>query len=122
MYTPICPGCGCSLIRLGISREKAVYFVYDSKDYYFCCRDCLSSFLDDPTTHIQRLEHTFVCPVCLGEKDVTEGVKLNADGAELFFCRCATCMRRFDGNREFYLRRYVGDYLEQEQSWYAACC
>ena len=29
MRTPICPHCGCGLVRLGISKDKAVHYEHD---------------------------------------------------------------------------------------------
>ncbi len=37
METPICPACGCSLIRLGLHKDKAVFYHYNDKQYWFCC-------------------------------------------------------------------------------------
>lgn len=42
--TPICPACGCSLVRLGISQEKAIAYHYNDKQYWFCCDGCLELF------------------------------------------------------------------------------
>ena len=41
MITPICPTCGCSLVRLGISKDKAATYSYSGEEYHFCCRGAL---------------------------------------------------------------------------------
>ena len=48
MKTLICPYCGCSLVRLGVSKEKAATYSYDGTEYHFCCRDCADEFAADP--------------------------------------------------------------------------
>jgi len=48
MKTLICPTCGCSLVRLGISKEKAFPHSYNSEEYRFCCQACVDLFTIDP--------------------------------------------------------------------------
>ncbi len=43
MKTLVCPTCGCSLVRLGISKDEAVAHSYESKEYFFCCDGCLEN-------------------------------------------------------------------------------
>lgn len=40
MKTLICPYCGCSLVRLGISKDKAATYSYHGTEHHFCCQDC----------------------------------------------------------------------------------
>ncbi len=35
MKTLVCPTCGCSLVRLGISKDEAVAHSHESKEYFF---------------------------------------------------------------------------------------
>ena len=68
MKTPICPTCGCSLVRLGISKDKAVVYVYESREYLFCCKGCLEQSVSEPPRYLQEISDSIVCSVCLGEK------------------------------------------------------
>ena len=42
--TPICPTCGCSLARLGVSRENAAPGRHEGTEYLFCCEGCREIF------------------------------------------------------------------------------
>ena len=48
MDSPICPYCGCSLARLGITRDRATAFAYKDEQLLFCCQGCLDGFQADP--------------------------------------------------------------------------
>ena len=54
--TLICPYCGCSLVRLGVTREKAATYSYDGTEYHFCCQDCVDEFAGDPERHLECSE------------------------------------------------------------------
>ena len=54
MKTLVCPTCGCSLVRLGISKDEAVAHSHESKEYYFCCDGCLEQFIADPEKHLHE--------------------------------------------------------------------
>lgn len=47
MKTLICPTCGCSLVRLGISKNKSVAQHHDGEEYRFCCQGCIDVFITD---------------------------------------------------------------------------
>lgn len=66
--TPICPACGCSLVRLGITQEKAVFHYYQGKQYWFCCDGFLELFKDNPEQLLNETSNLVVYPVCLAEK------------------------------------------------------
>ena len=51
MKTPICPRCGCSLVRLGVSKDKAATYSYKGEEYLFCCQQCADMFMTDPEQH-----------------------------------------------------------------------
>ncbi len=70
MKTLICPYCGCSLVRLGISKEKAATYSFAGTEYHFCCQDCADEFAPDPEQHLQRTKDLVVCPTCLATADV----------------------------------------------------
>ena len=63
MKTPLCPPCGCSLVRLGITKEKAVFYNHNEKEYQFCCNGCLELFKTDPEKYLQEISNLVVCPV-----------------------------------------------------------
>jgi hypothetical protein len=65
MRSVICPNCGCSLVRLGVSREAATHHEHEGRELHFCCEGCLSGFLADPDHHLDRIRDIVVCPACL---------------------------------------------------------
>jgi len=67
MKTLICPTCGCSLVRLGISRENSVAYNHDDEEHYFCCQGCIDVFITDPRKYLQETEDLIVCPTCLAD-------------------------------------------------------
>jgi len=85
MKTLICPTCGCSLVRLGISKDKATVYRHNKEDYYFCCQGCVEVFTIDPQKYIKETDDMIVCPTCLAEKPVQSAVKLEIDGNEVSF-------------------------------------
>ncbi|MCH7590867.1 YHS domain-containing protein, partial [PVC group bacterium] len=54
MKTIICSTCGCSLVRLGISKDKASTSFFDDKELYFCCQGCVDLFVTDPEKYIKE--------------------------------------------------------------------
>ena len=108
MNTPVCPGCGCSLIRLGIKAEDAATCIYDGKEYKCCCQGCVDVFLADPEPLSKEISNIFVCPVCLAEKHAEETVRRVLEGIEIHFCRCPACFTLFQKKPEYYLARLAG--------------
>ena len=74
MKTPICPPCGCSLVRLGIPVDNAVHYSYDGGEYLFCCQGCLELFAFNPNKYIEEVRDLIVCPACLAEKSLQQTV------------------------------------------------
>ncbi len=109
MKTPICPTCGCSLVRLGIDKSEAVASSYKGTKYYFCCDGCLEQFATDPGKHVRETRGLIVCPVCLTEKSLNLTRKLDLDGEDIYFCRCPHCMDAFNENPEYYIKRLTGE-------------
>lgn len=105
MKTPVCPACGCSLVRLGISKDNAIPFQYKQGTYLFCCEGCLDSFAADPEKYLSETKDVVVCPTCLGEKPLHLTVKIEFAGQQLFFCRCPHCLDEFTKNPEHFMRR-----------------
>ncbi len=50
MSTPICPTCGCSLVRLGVSKDQATVYRFEGEERLFCCQGCLDLFVTDPAS------------------------------------------------------------------------
>ena len=73
METLICSACGCSLVRLGISKENAVPHVHDGQQHHFCCQGCLDLFIVDSKKYLRLTDGVTVCPTCLGEKPPAGG-------------------------------------------------
>jgi len=121
MKTPICPTCGCSLVRLGISKDEAVAHSYEGKEYYFCCDGCLEHFITDPQKHLREMGDLLVCPVCLTEKPLNLTKELELDEEVFYFCRCPHCMDAFNKNPEYYIRRLKGE-EDYPGIFKAACC
>ncbi len=109
MKTLICPTCGCSLVRLGISKDDAVAYSHEGKEHYFCCDGCLEQFATDPGKHVRETRGLIVCPVCLTEKSLNLTRKLDLDGEDIYFCRCPLCMDAFNKNPEYYIKRLTGE-------------
>ena len=106
--TKICPTCGCSLVRLGISDQQATQLTYQGSNYFFCCEGCKDIFLTDPDFFAKEVSDIHVCPVCLAEKPTSYTVSLVHQGQKIQFCRCTFCMETFKKDPEFYMNRLVG--------------
>ena len=107
MRSVICPTCGCSLVRLGISREAATHHEHEGRELHFCCEGCLSRFLADPDHHLDQGRDIVVCPTCLGEKPLAVAVPVELDGTTLYFCGCPHCEEAFDRDPEGLTGRLV---------------
>lgn len=93
--TPICPTCGCSLVRLGMTRDKAAVFEHDGAELLFCCQGCIESFRESPEIFLEQFRDWIVCPTCLGEKPKDVAISITHDGEEIYFCRCPYCVEEF---------------------------
>ena len=121
MKTLICPTCGCSLVRLGISEDEAIAHSHEGREYYFCCDGCLEHFITDPRKHLRETGDLLVCPVCLTEKPLSLTKELELDEEVFYFCRCPHCMDAFNKNPEYYIRRLKGE-EDYPGTFKAACC
>ena len=108
MKTPICPNCGCSLVRLGITKDKAVPHNHGGSEYLFCCQGCVDLFDGDPQKSLQRTSDLIVCPVCLAEKPLQRAAMLKLAGEEVHYCHCPSCAELFQKEPEFYTKRLKG--------------
>lgn len=122
MKTLICPTCGCSLVRLGIKKEKATIYRYDGEDLRFCCRGCADVFIADPQKYLKETSHLIVCPVCLAEKPIEWAVKLNIEGQDVHFCRCPHCTQTFRKDPSFYIKRLEESITNQGVLDHEGCC
>jgi YHS domain-containing protein len=93
--TPLCPTCGCSLVRLGLPRERAAKYEYRGEELLFCCDGCVESFKESPDAYLEQIKDWIVCPTCLGEKPKAMTVSITHDGTEVYFCRCPYCVEEF---------------------------
>lgn len=109
MTTPICPTCGCSLVRLGITKEKAIIRKYQGKEYLFCCDGCAMTFQENAEALLEETNSLVVCPGCLAEKPINHTVVINFRGEDLYFCRCPHCITVFQENSEYYIKRLSGE-------------
>ncbi|NOZ83915.1 MAG: hypothetical protein GXP60_03765 [Epsilonproteobacteria bacterium] len=109
MKTVVCPTCGCSLVRLGVTGEHAVIRKYREKEYSFCCDGCAVMFDENPETLIEETNSLVVCPSCLAEKSIEQTVEINYQGEKLHFCKCPHCMTVFLGDSEYYIKRLSGE-------------
>ena len=75
MKTPICPTCGCSLVRLGITKKRAVTLKYQDQEYSFCCKGCALMFEETPEALLEETNDLVVCPSCLAEKPINQTVE-----------------------------------------------
>jgi YHS domain-containing protein len=108
MKTPICPACGCSLVRLGSTQEKEVIHQYQEKNYWFCCEGCLELFKTNPEQLSKETSDLTVCPVCLAEEPIDTTVELVFNGTVLNFCRCPHCLDGFNQDQDYFIKRLAG--------------
>jgi len=106
--TLICATCGCSLVRLGITLERAAHYEYHGRALVFCCNGCLSLFKQAPKFYLELTRHTIVCPACLSEKTISFSIPYKHNNETLYFCHCPYCMELFKKNPDYYLDRLAG--------------
>lgn len=113
MRTPICPACGCSLVRLGLNDEDAARYRYAGVEHRFCCQGCVDVFTMDPERYLEEIRDLIVCPSCLAEKPLASTVSFEHEGRVIHFCRCPHCLETFKKNPQRLLRRLTGSLLQQ---------
>ena len=118
MKTLICPTCSCSLVRLGISKDKAATYSHDGTEYHFCCQGCADLFATDPEEHLERTKDLIVCPTCLAEKPPALAFTFEYAGEEIHYCGCPYCAEVFLKAPEYYIKRLEGTgTVEQAGEW-----
>ena len=122
MKTLVCPTCGCSLVRLGISEENAVAHSHDGEEFNFCCQGCVDVFVANPEECLEETKGMIVCPSCLAEKPLQQAVKLEIAGQEVHFCRCPHCVDVFRKNPDFYIKRLEGSIPNEGVLDHEGCC
>ncbi len=122
MNTIICPTCGCSLVRLGISKDKAKTYYYNEQEFYFCCDGCKELFKGNPGRYIKETKDLIVCPTCLAEKPRASATKLNVNGQDVYFCHCPHCMNLYKKDPEFYINRLEGNIPNEGILANDGCC
>jgi YHS domain-containing protein len=108
MKTPVCPSCGCSLVRLGINLATAKRYEHAGTFYSFCCQGCLDIFMKEPEKYLQEISDVVVCPACLAEKHIDHTVALEHEGETVHFCRCPGCLAAFQRDPRRLLSRLTG--------------
>jgi len=122
MKSLICPTCGCSLVRLGISEDKAVTERFNGEYYRFCCQGCAELFKADPEMYLKETNDLIVCPTCLAEKPLQQAVTLQIAGQEVHFCRCPYCPEAFQKDPDYYVKRLAGTIPNQGVLDHEGCC
>ena len=102
------PTCGCSLVRLGISKDEVSIYSHEGEEHGFCCQGCVDLFITDPQKYLEETEDVIVCPTCLGEKPLERASKLDWAGQEVHFFRCPYCQEEFQKDPDRYLSRLAG--------------
>lgn len=121
MKSPICPTCGCSLVRLGISFDKALSVNFQGIPYLFCCQGCVDVFNAEPDRYLSDTSTWVVCPTCLAEKPIDQTIALEYEGTILHFCRCPHCVEEFMKNADYFVARFNGT-AEFEGIFGSVCC
>ena len=108
METLICPTCGCSLVRLGISKDKATTDSHEGKAYFFCCQGCVDVFVADPARRLEETKDLIVCPTCLAEKKPVSTFAFEHMGQAIHYCGCPYCQEEFQKKPDHYTDRLEG--------------
>jgi YHS domain-containing protein len=103
--SPICPGCSCSLVRLGINKAAAARHHHRGVEYLFCCQGCVNVFQTDPEAYLEEMRDLVVCAGCLAEKPRTSAVRIQWEDLDVYFCRCPGCLTAFHRNPQALLAR-----------------
>ena len=122
MKTFICPTCGCSLVRLGVSKDDAPAYQYGREEYRFCCQGCADLFITDSHKYLDETSDLIVCPTCLAEKPLQRAVKLKIVGQEVYFCRCPYCAEVFQKDPDYYISRLEGTIPYEGVLDHKGCC
>jgi hypothetical protein len=93
--TPICPACGCSLVRLRVTPDTAATRTHNGEELRFCCDGCATVFSHNPDQLLGEISDVVVCPGCLAEKHISQTVELQYEGASVRLCRCPGCAEAF---------------------------
>ena len=106
--TLICRTCGCSLVRLGITKDAAPAYEHGGEQHRFCCRACVDLFETDAEKYLKETSDLIVCPTCLAEKLRSSATAVIVNGDKVHFCLCPHCVELFKRNPDFYLGRLAG--------------
>lgn len=120
--TLICPTCGCSLVRLGIIKQKSAVGSYEGVEYHFCCEGCAELFVTDPKLYLRQVKDLVVCPTCLAEKPISTAVAMKIGEHEIHTCGCPYCAELFEQNPDFYLERLDGAITTEGVLDHEGCC
>jgi YHS domain-containing protein len=105
MKSVICPACGCSLVRLGVTREQAARTAHARTLYFFCCEGCAERFRADPERYLAQIADVVVCPACLAERSATRTVTIDVEGQTVHVCGCPGCQSAVERDPDRLLAR-----------------
>lgn len=106
--TPVCPTCGCSLVRLGIELTDAPRHEHRGNELLFCCHGCVDLFRERPHAYMDESRDWIVCPTCLAERPKQLTISIAYEGEEVRFCRCPHCVDEFRRRPTELLARLAG--------------
>jgi len=101
-----------------ITNEKIdlkVYADHGGKRIYFCCKNCIDKFKQDPAGIIRGMESKGIildasqvnCPVG-GEKLVDRSTYVDYGGRRIYFC-CKPCVDKFNQDPQKYVKKMDQD-------------
>jgi len=101
-----------------ITNEKIdlkVYADHGGKRVYFCCKNCIDKFKQDPAGIIRGMESKGIildaaqvnCPVG-GEKLVDRSTFVDYGGRRIYFC-CKPCVDKFNQDPQKYVKKMDQD-------------
>jgi YHS domain-containing protein len=105
MKSVLCATCGCSLVRLGISRAQATHAAHAGKLHFFCCDGCADIFRAEPDRYLAQIADVVVCPVCLAEKPVARTVTVEVADQTINLCGCPHCKTALEQDPDRLLAR-----------------
>jgi YHS domain-containing protein len=70
----------------------------------------MEQFVSAPHHYLEELSDVIVCPVCLGEKQLSMAVSKEFAGQRFDFCRCPHCIEEFKINPGHFIERFSAYY------------
>ncbi len=84
---------------MGEEIDPKVFADYNGQRVYFCCKECIAKFHDNPEKHLQKLTADLIeqvhCPIS-GEW-IKRAVSTHHKGKKVYFC-CKGCIGKYEAN------------------------